>query len=398
MDTKKKTIFASVALVAAIAAYPVYQYVTAPSAADLAEAARAPQGSPGYDSSQYLFDGDTTGGLTAAGGLVGSGDKAGISGFSGSGTSAPLDAPISSSTDTEASGDVSPVNYSEPDSGPAGSPRSTGGDQSQYGSGQSYGGTSQGAGARQSTAAGRAKKQKTSRTEPKPPAVKATVAGLPAQLFTGKMTDAQSDDLDKRFKQGLLTKMQEDALIGLVNDGMKFTEKQAQVLRDIRARDDKTIEDAMKAATQTPVQFPEDMQVQRGRYWPVNGRVSQKFGCVDWNVYSGRYYNGVWCPHFHNGLDIAAPLHTPLHAMDAGKVTAVGGTQSSGVYVTVAHPDGMASTYFHMPVGGPTVRVGQFVNANQVVGSIGMTGMTTGPHVHFIVRKGDVIDPRSVLP
>lgn len=399
MDTKKKTMAGAAALLVAIgAAYPLYRYAThkAPGEADML--ARAPGTQPGSgDSGPDLFDGSGVG-LSASGKALTANDPASISGFGGP-VSGSLDSEISSAPASSASGAVAPP-VGKPSRGPgtagSGAGFEPGGWQS--GSAGTVGGATFGGGGAKSAAGSGAKKTKSPGKAGKSAPSRGSIAGLPAELFAGKMTDAQSDDLSKRFKEGKLSAFQIDSLIGLVNEGREFTEKQAQVLRDIRAKDDKQILDAMAAAENTPVQFPQDMEIQRGRYWPVKGRVSQKFGCTNWNVYSGRMYNGVWCPHFHNGLDIAAPQGTPLHAFDAGQVTAVGGTQSSGVYVVIAHPDGLATTYFHMPVGGPTVRRGQYVTANQVVGSVGMTGMTTGPHLHFMARKGDVIDPLSVLP
>lgn len=188
-----------------------------------------------------------------------------------------------------------------------------------------------------------------------------------------------------------------EMLIAMVNDGVKFTEAQSGVLQNIRDKDEGKIQDGLDRAANMHIVIPP--QLKRGSYWPAKGGVSQKFGPTDWKIYSGLTYNGVWYPHFHRGLDVAAPLNAPIYAFDAGQVAEVGGTRSTGVYVVLAHPDSFATSYVHMPVGGPTVSPGQYVSAGQVIGSIGMTGMTTGPHVHFTVRQGGkYIDPLSVLP
>ncbi|MBU2573017.1 MAG: M23 family metallopeptidase [Elusimicrobia bacterium] len=400
MDRKKKTILISAAVLAVIGSvYPLYRYLQNKSLgrADtvLAQAPRgAASGSP--DSSRYLFDGSVNGGLTAAGSALTVPDPAGVSGFSGS---------ASGSSDDEAAASAGPadgaavpaVGKPAPAAGSAGAQSLEQGAW-RSGSGKSYDGAAIVSGGRQASAASGGKKPKSSRKPRSGAGSGIAVAGLPAEAFTGGMTQEQSDELVSRFKAGRLTPFQLDTLIGLVNSGIKFTEKQAQIFREMRAKDEKKVDAEMKKAAETPIVLPPDLPLRRGSFWPVKGRISQKFGGVNWAVYSGRTYNGVYYPHFHNGLDIAAPVGSPLHSLDAGRVAAVGGTRSTGVYVIVAHPDGLATTYMHMPVGGPTVSPGQYVGANQVVGSIGMTGMTTGPHVHFVVRQGDVIDPLRVLP
>ncbi|HAH07234.1 MAG TPA: hypothetical protein DCM05_12050 [Elusimicrobia bacterium] len=182
-------------------------------------------------------------------------------------------------------------------------------------------------------------------------------------------------------------------------------QKQIKRLQKAMAAEEKPFEDAMAAASSQPFQPPPagSPPIQRGQVWPVKGggRVSQEFGPTNWAIYGGFNYKGRYYPHFHKAMDIAAPNGTPLLALDAGKVVRAGGTQSSGVGVTLQHPEGLSTTYHHMGLGraGPTVRVGEYVSAGQVLGYIGMTGMTTGPHVHFAATKnGTPINPREVLP
>ncbi|MBI4802059.1 MAG: M23 family metallopeptidase [Elusimicrobia bacterium] len=401
---KKKTIFISAALLALIGSvYPLYRYARQKFLQPRTEAApaRVTPASASVDSSQYLFDGSIDGGLTAAGRALTTHDPVAGSGAGPglSGSEAASDIPdVSGSTGSASGKSAAAGEKSAAASGQPAGAQSLAVNASQSASGSGNGGGFMSAGAQRGALGPGGRGPKSSRKPRSGAGTGVAVAGLPAEAFTDGMTQAQSDELVSRFKRGLLTPFQIDTLIGLVNGGIEFTAKQAQVFREIRAKDDRKIEDEMKRAAETPIEIPPDLPLRRGRYWPVNGRVTQKFGGTNWNVYAGRTYNGVYYPHFHNGLDVAAPRGTPLHAFDAGRVTAVGGTQSTGVYVVVAHPDGLATTYFHMPVGGPTVSVGQYVGANQVVGSVGMTGMTTGPHVHFIVRQGDVIDPLSVLP
>ncbi len=182
----------------------------------------------------------------------------------------------------------------------------------------------------------------------------------------------------------------------------KFTREQLRQVQKAIAAEEGILERAMaNAPAYTPP--PQTITLARGNIWPVangGGHVSQEFGPTDWAIYAGRTYNGVYYPHFHTGIDIAAPMGTPLVAFDAGRVIYAGGTQQSGVGVVVQHDNGSCTTYHHMGLGaaGPTVQVGQYVSAGQTLGHIGMTGMTTGPHMHFMVKYADLINPRQVLP
>lgn len=91
--------------------------------------------------------------------------------------------------------------------------------------------------------------------------------------------------------------------------------------------------------------------------------------------------------HGHNGVDLAAPVGTPIMAAASGKVivSRTGGYNGGyGTYVVVSHSNGTQTLYAHMSKNN--VEVGQTVTQGQVIGAIGMTGKTTGPHVHFEIR------------
>jgi murein DD-endopeptidase MepM/ murein hydrolase activator NlpD len=102
--------------------------------------------------------------------------------------------------------------------------------------------------------------------------------------------------------------------------------------------------------------------------------------------------------HFHTGVDIAAPLGTPVYAAADGVVVAVGhSAYGYGNYVIVAHGGGIATLYGHLLQ--TRAAVGQEVARGQLIGLEGQSGLATGPHVHFEVRVNDqVIDPMPYLP
>jgi len=133
--------------------------------------------------------------------------------------------------------------------------------------------------------------------------------------------------------------------------------------------------------------------------WPVTGGwISQGFGPTTFALEPALCYEGVCYPHFHDGIDIAAPLGTPVVTMAAGRVTIAGRLSDGAVIVEIEHAPGVVSRYGHLQVD-LVVRVGDWVFAGSPIGSIGLTGNTTGPHLHFeIYVSGEPVDPLSVLP
>lgn len=135
--------------------------------------------------------------------------------------------------------------------------------------------------------------------------------------------------------------------------------------------------------------------------WPADGAVSQPFGPSTLGLEPPLQYRGVTYPHFHPAIDIAAALLTPVLAAANGRVSFVGHTTDGAEVILIAHPTGYVSLYAHLDdsLRPPLVRVGDDVTAGQAIGAVGMTGITTGPHLHFGVVDGTTpIDPRSVLP
>ena len=134
---------------------------------------------------------------------------------------------------------------------------------------------------------------------------------------------------------------------------------------------------------------------------PAKGPVSQPFGPSALNLEPPRTYHGVPYPNFHDGIDIAAPLGAPVLAAAAGRVAFVGHLPDGAEIVLIAHAGGLFSMYAHLDDthAPPPVKVGDAVHAGDPIGWIGLTGMTTGPHLHFVIRRGDEpIDPSGLLP
>lgn len=112
-------------------------------------------------------------------------------------------------------------------------------------------------------------------------------------------------------------------------------------------------------------------QSDRGWIFPVSGTITSGFG-----TRGGR---------MHEGIDIGAPMGTPIKAANGGVVTFAGTAGDYGNLVILAHPDlGLESRYAHM--SRILVPVGAAVERGTVIGRVGSTGRSTGPHVHFEIR------------
>jgi murein DD-endopeptidase MepM/ murein hydrolase activator NlpD len=122
--------------------------------------------------------------------------------------------------------------------------------------------------------------------------------------------------------------------------------------------------------------------------WPVQGSITSEFG--------PRAHPVTGAHRDHHGLDIAAATGTPIGAAADGKVTFAGSQGGYGNVVIVDHGNGTETRYAHQDT--LAVTAGQIVKAGQRLGTVGSTGMSTGPHLHFEVRRqGEPVDPRPFL-
>lgn len=135
--------------------------------------------------------------------------------------------------------------------------------------------------------------------------------------------------------------------------------------------------------------------------WPIpHAPVSQGFGPTGYAFEAA--YAGF--PHFHTGIDLAVPLGTPVFAAADGVVVLArpmtdiaGALVGYGNYVIVQHDAGLKTLYGHLLLIG--VKEGEQVKRGQLVGLVGSTGNSTGPHTHFEVRiDNSPVDPLQMLP
>jgi murein DD-endopeptidase MepM/ murein hydrolase activator NlpD len=90
----------------------------------------------------------------------------------------------------------------------------------------------------------------------------------------------------------------------------------------------------------------------------------------------------------HQGLDYGAPTGTPVWAVGDGTVRQAGWNGGCGKSVTLRHRNGLETVYCHL--SGVAVSAGRSISQKQVIGYVGSTGLSTGPHLHFAVRRGGV--------
>lgn len=123
---------------------------------------------------------------------------------------------------------------------------------------------------------------------------------------------------------------------------------------------------------------------------PSSGRVSSEYG-------NRRYYNGVFAQdYYHRGVDYAAATGSPVVAPAAGYIRLVGtvgeGFELHGNTIGIDHGQGVLSIMIHL--SRIDVEEGDFVEAGQVIGAIGSTGASTGPHLHWgLYVNGVAVDP-----
>jgi len=119
-----------------------------------------------------------------------------------------------------------------------------------------------------------------------------------------------------------------------------------------------------------------------GLQWPLRGVLYARFGRKGKSP--------------HDGIDLAAPVGTPVRTAAEGSVLFAGPQQGYGLLVIIEHPHGLVTVYAHNR--DLRVRTGQQVREGQVIATVGESGKTRGPHLHFEVRQdGAPVDPLELL-
>ncbi|TIX11545.1 MAG: M23 family metallopeptidase, partial [Mesorhizobium sp.] len=132
------------------------------------------------------------------------------------------------------------------------------------------------------------------------------------------------------------------------------------------------------------------LAVTNGMVTPVSGVMTSTFG--------PRKHPILGTVRIHKGVDWAAPVGTPIMAAFDGEITFQGDGGSYGNLVKISHPNGRETRYAHMQKFAIASGVGTKVKAGDVIGYIGTTGLSTGPHLHFeLYQAGAAIDPLGTV-
>jgi len=123
---------------------------------------------------------------------------------------------------------------------------------------------------------------------------------------------------------------------------------------------------------------------------PIDGaRISSSFG--------NRRHPILGYTRLHAGTDFAAPSGTPIYAAGSGTIEMAQRNGSFGNYVRIRHANGYQTAYAHMRGYGRGIRKGVRVRQGQVIGYVGTTGRSTGPHLHYeVIRNGNKVNPQRI--
>ena len=117
------------------------------------------------------------------------------------------------------------------------------------------------------------------------------------------------------------------------------------------------------------------------------------------SFFGRRYHPILRIVREHYGIDYAAPTGTPVEAVADGRIVSAGWTGGYGRLVVIGHAEGYETRYGHLSGFGRGIMAGAPVKQGQVVGYVGMTGLATGPHLHYEVRKyGTPTNPLKLDP
>ena len=134
----------------------------------------------------------------------------------------------------------------------------------------------------------------------------------------------------------------------------------------------------------------QELSPYKGRFiWPIPGRLGRGFG--------RKYHPILRRRRMHNGQDIAAPRGTPIKAAGPGIVIEARWRGGYGRMILIDHGGGISTLYGHC--SRIRVKAGQKVQQGQIIGNVGSTGLSTGPHLHLEVRvNGRPRNPRPYFP
>ena len=221
---------------------------------------------------------------------------------------------------------------------------------------------------------------------------KASLEASKAELDDAQVElDAKRSEADKLLADLVATGQEYEELLEVQED-----EQYALALKIAKAEDD--YEDA-KAAEWAAAHPPEVSTPSTSPSTCAPASSGWIKPCSYWSLtspYGWRIHPIYGYQKFHYGVDLAGATGTPIYAAKSGKVTTATYGSSGGYYVCISHGDGFSSMYLHMT--HYIVSPGQQVSQGQVIGYMGSTGASTGPHLHFAISyNGSYVNPSNYL-
>ena len=222
-------------------------------------------------------------------------------------------------------------------------------------------------------------------------------AGL--EVTKTELTDAHAEMGEKRAESDLLLQELVKEAQRLDNDFFDYEQKTEDLLAELgQAQQD--LEDAKyQEWLSTSESTNSSSQGGGGDYSPPASSSGWIIPCN--YIYLSSAYGWREPPtegasSFHGGVDLAGDEGTPIYATRSGYVYRTGYTEYNGYYVGIDHYDGFASAYLHLTYY--IVDVGDYVSQGQVIGYMGSTGVSTGPHLHFtIYYNGNTVNPAEYI-
>lgn len=186
-----------------------------------------------------------------------------------------------------------------------------------------------------------------------------------------------------------LRQIRQDALIANKAEQDKLKSEQQAILAQVQK--ERQITEAEAAREEREMAAIEAQIAAAVAARANGGKGIKSAGNWAWPVPSSRVISsgyGMRWGSMHKGIDIAAPLGTPIVAVDNGVVRFAGRASGFGHWVVIEHAGGVMSVYGHMYGDGIFVSVGQEVKRGQQIAVVGSDGQSTGPHLHFSVATG----------
>lgn len=190
----------------------------------------------------------------------------------------------------------------------------------------------------------------------------------------------------------------------------QFEKEESDFLKDIAEKekeyDKQLAQEKKEASIKASQQASKDASILASKHQAAGGKDPSNPSGLVWLVpctysrvtsafgYRWHPTTGTWS--HHDGVDLGAAKGTPIYATRSGVVSTATFHETAGNYVTINHQDGYRSTYMHMT--NYVVKLGQYVEAGQLIGYVGSTGRSTGPHLHFGIRLNGVwVNPMDYI-